>query len=53
MIAGLVFVIARILHPIGMDLRASNFPRVAGIIATWLVMAALAGWAIVIVANHI
>lgn len=44
-----IFVVARIAHPIGMDLRRSNLPRAGGAILTWLVLAVLAGWAALIV----
>lgn len=43
-VVGVVFVIARIAHPIGMDLRRSNVPRAGGAILTWLVLAFLIGW---------
>jgi uncharacterized membrane protein YecN with MAPEG domain len=39
-----IFVVARIAHPIGMDLRRSNVPRAGGAILTWLVLAFLIGW---------
>jgi uncharacterized protein len=43
-----VFVAGRILHPFGMDRPAPNALRMAGILATWIVLALLAGWAITI-----
>jgi uncharacterized membrane protein YecN with MAPEG domain len=43
-----IFVVARIAHPIGMDLRRSNVPRAGGAILTWLVLAFLVGWAALI-----
>lgn len=43
-----LFVIARIAHPVGMDLRRSNLPRAGGALLTWLVLAVLAGWAALI-----
>lgn len=46
-----VFVVARIAHPIGMDLRRSNVPRAGGAILTWLVLAFFAGWAALIAAG--
>ena len=46
-----VFVVARIAHPIGMDLRRSNVPRAGGAILTWLVLAFLVGWAALITAG--
>lgn len=51
-IAGVIFVAARIAHPIGMDLRRSNFPRAGGAILTWLVLAFLVGWAVLLVAGQ-
>ena len=47
-VTALIFVVARIAHPIGMDLRRSNLPRAGGAILTWLVLAVLAGWAALI-----
>ncbi|WP_268796269.1 MAPEG family protein [Sphingomonas sp. Leaf339] len=46
--AAIIFVIARIAHPIGMDLRRSNVPRAGGAVVTWLVLAFLIGWALLI-----
>lgn len=43
-IAGIVFAVARVVHPIGMDRRTSNIPRAAGAVLTWLVLAFLVGW---------
>lgn len=43
--AGAIFVVARLAHPIGMDRAAPNPFRMGGIIATWLVLIGLAGWA--------
>lgn len=45
---GALFILARIAHPIGMERPAPNPLRAGGIGATWLVLAALAGWALVI-----
>ena len=47
-VTGAIFVVARIAHPIGMDLRRSNVPRAGGAILTWLVLAFLLGWAALI-----
>lgn len=47
-LTAVIFVIARIAHPIGMDLRRSNLPRAGGAILTWLVLAFLVGWAALI-----
>lgn len=44
-VTALTFVIARIAHPIGMDLRRSNLPRAGGAVMTWLVLAFLIVWA--------
>lgn len=47
-VAAVVFVLARIAHPIGLT-RGGAIPlRSIGIVATWIVMALLAGWAIAI-----
>lgn len=50
-VAAAIFVVARIAHPIGMDLRRSNVPRAGGILLTWLVLAFLAVWALSIAAG--
>lgn len=47
-VAGIVFVAARIAHPIGMDRRTSNVPRAAGAVLTWLVLAFLIGWGVLV-----
>lgn len=47
-IAAVVFVVARIAHPIGMARGSENLFRAIGILATWAVLALLAGWAIAI-----
>ncbi len=47
-LTAVIFVIARIAHPMGMDLRRSNLPRAGGAILTWLVLAFLVGWAALI-----
>lgn len=49
-ILALMFVLARIAHPLGMDHDGpSPLLRGGGAMLTWLVMAVLAGWALVIV----
>lgn len=45
---GVVFVIARVAHPIGMDRPAPNPFRAGGIMLTWVVLALLSGWALAI-----
>ena len=47
-IAGIAFVLGRVVHGLGMDRGTSNPLRAGGILATWLVLALLAGWAIAI-----
>ena len=47
-VAGIAFVLARVAHGLGMDRTTSNPLRGAGALATWLVLALLAGWAIAI-----
>lgn len=46
--AASLFVLARIAHPMGMDLRRSNPARAGGAVLTWLVLAFLVGWAALI-----
>jgi uncharacterized membrane protein YecN with MAPEG domain len=43
-----VFVVARIAHALGMDQTTSGAPRAGGALATWVLMALLAGWALTI-----
>lgn len=43
-----VFAVARIAHPVGMDLRRSNVPRAGGAILTWMVLAFMSGWAVLV-----
>ena len=45
---GAVFVVARVAHPIGMDIPGRNPFRAAGALFTWVVLALLAGWALAI-----
>lgn len=47
-IAGVAFVLARIAHGLGMDRTTSNPWRAGGALATWAILALLAGWAIAI-----
>ena len=47
--AGVAFVLGRVLHPFGMERPVPNALRAGGILSTWLVLAALAGWAVVLV----
>ncbi len=47
-IAGAVFVVARIAHGFGMDRTTSSPARAGGALATWVLMALLAGWALAI-----
>lgn len=47
-VAAVVFVVARIAHPLGMFRGNENALRAVGIVATWVILALLAGWAIAI-----
>jgi uncharacterized protein len=47
-IAGALFVVARVAHAFGMDRASANPLRAGGALVTWLVLAALAGWALAI-----
>ena len=47
-VAAVVFVVARIAHPLGMFRGNENPLRAVGILATWVILALLAGWAIAI-----
>ena len=43
-IVGAVFIVARIAHGFGIEKDGSNPARAGGIVATWAVLALLAGW---------
>ena len=45
-IIGALFVIARIVHPLGMERPTPNPLRAGGALVTWLLMGVLAGWAL-------
>jgi uncharacterized protein len=47
-VAGVVLVIARVVHAFGMDRAAPNRMRLAGILLTWGVTAALVVWAVLL-----
>ncbi len=44
----IVYILARLAHPFGMDRPAPNPLRMGGILVTWLVLAGLAGYALTI-----
>src|SRR5881397_2751939 len=44
--AGIVFILARILHAFGMDRASPSRPRAIGMIGSTLVLLGLAGWAL-------
>jgi uncharacterized protein len=46
--AGIIYIIGRILHPFGLDKQTANPLRAAGILTTWIVTLALAGYALTI-----
>jgi len=48
-VVGVVFVVARIAHGIGMDRTTANPWRAGGALLTWAVTALLAGWALALV----
>ncbi len=48
----IVYLLGRIAHAFGMDLRRTNPGRAGGIVVTWLVMLGLAIWALVL-ASHV
>ena len=45
---GVLFVLARIAPPLGMERQAPNPLRAGGAVVTWMVLALLAGWALAI-----
>lgn len=47
-VLGVVFVLARLAHPIGLDRPAPNPLRAGGALGTWLVLLGLSGWALAI-----
>ncbi len=44
----IVYILARLAHPFGMDRPAPNPLRMGGIVVTWLVLVGLAGYALTI-----
>ncbi len=48
LLAGLAYLLARVAHAVGMDFDKSNPWRAGGIVATLLVLAGLAVWAVVL-----
>ena len=46
--AGAVFVVGRVAHALGMPRPSPNPLRAGGILSTWAITAALAGWALVL-----
>jgi hypothetical protein len=47
-VAAIVFVLGRIIHAFGMDRAGPNALRIGGVSLSWLVLLALAAWAIAI-----
>lgn len=47
-LVGLLYIIARLAHPIGMERPAPNLFRAAGAVVSWAVLLVLAGWALAI-----
>ena len=45
-IIGVLFVLARIVHPLGMERPTPNPLRAGGALVTWVVLGVLAGWAL-------
>lgn len=50
-VLGMLFVIARVAHPLGMARNSPNPLRAGGALVTWVVTLVLAGWAIAIVVD--
>lgn len=50
-IVGAVLVAARVAHALGMSIRGPNTARIAGVGATWTIMAGLSLWAIFMAAT--
>ena len=48
-VAGLAYLVARLLHPFGVETAGVNPLRAIGAMATWAVLVGLAGWALAIV----
>ncbi len=48
----IVYLLARVAHAFGMDVRRTNPARAGGILVTWLVLLGLAIWALVL-ASHV
>ena len=49
---GVLYIVGRLLHPFGLDRPAPNKLRMLGIAITWLVLAGLAGYALVLASTY-
>lgn len=47
-LVGLLYMVARVLHGVGMDAEVGGWPRIVGTAVTLLVLAGLALWAVVL-----
>ncbi len=48
----ILYIVGRLLHPFGLDRPAPNKLRMIGILITWLVLAGLAGYALVLASTY-
>ena len=47
-VLGVIFIVARLAHGLGMSIARSNPLRAGGALGTWIVLIVLAGWAVLI-----
>ena len=49
---GMLYIVGRLLHPFGLERKAPNALRMAGILITWAVLVGLAGYALVLASTY-
>ncbi len=52
MLVAFALPVLRLAHAIGMGREGANLPRAVGILGTWLMLAGLSGWALVVAAGY-
>jgi uncharacterized membrane protein YecN with MAPEG domain len=49
---GMLYIVGRLLHPFGLERKAPNALRMAGILITWAVLLGLAGYALALASTY-
>ncbi len=52
MVAAVALPVVRVLHALGMGMPAPNLPRIIGTAGTWVMLAGLSGWALVLASGY-